>query len=107
MIVSLPPSAFDDELVVAPSVPVIVHQRRQAGDRDRPPLPATSIVLPPFVPLTVTVSACAVAGRAAERAGEVDVDLRDVGAAQVVDVDGVGAAERVEVDAARRRSGPW
>ena len=53
----------------------------------------------PLVPLTMTVSACAVAGRAADRAGEVDVDLRDVGAGQVVDGDGVGAAQRVEVDA--------
>ena len=45
----------------------------------------------------------AVAGGAADRAGEVDVDLRHVGAAQVVDGDGVGAAQGVEVDASRRR----
>ena len=36
-------------------------------------------------------------------AGEVEVDLVDVGAGQVVDGDGVGAAEGVEVDRARRR----
>ena len=52
----------------------------------------------PLVPLTMTVSAGAVAGRAAECAARFDVDLRDVGAGQVVDGDGVGAAERVEVD---------
>ena len=39
-----------------------------------------------------------VAGRAADRAGEVDVDLLDVGPGEVVDDDGVGAAERVEID---------
>ena len=39
-----------------------------------------------------------VAGGAADRAGEIDVDLRHVGAGEVVDRDGVGAAERVEVD---------
>src|SRR5439155_22920675 len=40
----------------------------------------------------------AVAGGAAEGAGEVDVHAADVGAAQVVDGDEVGAAEGVEVD---------
>src|SRR5436190_6717768 len=40
----------------------------------------------------------AVTGGAAERAGEVDVYVADVGAAQVVDGDEVGAAESVEVD---------
>ena len=45
------------------------------------PAPTTSMVSLPLVPLTMTVSACAVAGRAADRAGQVDVDLRDVGAA--------------------------
>jgi hypothetical protein len=40
----------------------------------------------------------AVAGGAAERACEVDVDVVDVGAAQVVDGDDVGAPEGVEVD---------
>ena len=56
-----------------------------------------------LVPLTVTVSSCAVAGRAADRAGKVDVDLLDVGSGQVVDDEVVGAAERVEIDVARRR----
>ena len=45
------------------------------------PAPKTSMMSLPLVPLTMTVSACAVAGRAAERAGEVDVDLGHVGAA--------------------------
>ena len=40
----------------------------------------------------------AVAGAAARRRGEVEVDLRHVGAGQVVDGDRVGAAEGVEVD---------
>ena len=40
----------------------------------------------------------AVARRAADRAGEIDVDLDDVGAAQIVDRERVRAAERVEVD---------
>ena len=39
-----------------------------------------------------------VADQAAERAGEVEVDLADAGAGEVVDGDGVGAAEGVEVD---------
>ena len=39
-----------------------------------------------------------VAGGAADRAGEVDVDLGHVGAGEVVDRERVGAAERVEVD---------
>ena len=52
----------------------------------------------PAVPLTVTRSACAVADQSAERAGEVEVDLADAGAVEVVDRDGVGAAEGVEVD---------
>ena len=51
----------------------------------------------------MTVSACAVAGAAAGRAGEIDVDLRDTCAGQVVDRDVVGAAQRGEVDRARRR----
>ena len=46
----------------------------------------------------MTVSACRVAGGAADRPGQVDVDLDDVGAGQVVDGGRVGAAERVEVD---------
>ena len=40
----------------------------------------------PLVPLTITVSACAVAARR-RACREVDVDLRDVGAGQVVDGD--------------------
>ena len=40
----------------------------------------------------------AVAGAAAGCAGEVGVDVADVGAGEVVDGDRVGAAERVEVD---------
>ena len=39
----------------------------------------------------------AVAGRGAGNGGEVDVDLRHVGAAHVVDIDRVGAAEGIEV----------
>ena len=39
-----------------------------------------------------------VAGGATERGGEIDVDLRHVRPAQVVDHDVVGAAERIEVD---------
>ena len=62
-----------------------------------PPSPATSIVSSPSVPLTMTVSACAVAA-ARRRPAQVEVDLRDVGAGQVVDGDRVGAAEGVEVD---------
>ena len=40
---------------------------------------------------------------AAAGARQVEVDLGDVGAGQVVDGDGVGAAQGVEVDASRRR----
>src|SRR5438552_14841276 len=40
----------------------------------------------------------AVAGGAAQGAGEVDVDAVDVGPSEVVDVDEVGTAEGVEVD---------
>src|SRR5262249_55387275 len=40
----------------------------------------------------------AVAAAAAGGGGEVEVDLSDVGAAQVADVDGVGSAQSAEVD---------
>src|SRR5262249_20211143 len=39
-----------------------------------------------------------VATSAAQRSGEVDVDVLHAGSGQVVDRDGVGAAQRVEVD---------
>ena len=55
----------------------------------------------PLVALMTIVSAAPSPAPPARR--EVDVDLGDVGAGQVVDDDGVGAAERVEVDASRRR----
>ena len=64
--------------------------------------PTTLIVSLPAVPLTVTVSAWP-SPRAAGRRREVDVDLRHVGAGQVVDRDGVGAAQGVERRCARRR----
>ena len=60
--------------------------------------PTTRITSSPLVALMMIVSGCAVAGGATERAGEIDVDLRDVGPGQVVDHDLVGAAERIEVD---------
>ncbi len=60
--------------------------------------PLTLILSLPSVPLTIDVVGRVVAGRAAERAGEVDVELLDVGSGQVVDGDDVGAAESVEVD---------
>ena len=63
----------------------------------RAPLPATVIVSAPAVPLTMTVSA-APSPAAAGRRRQVEVDLGDVGAGQVVDRDGVGAAQGVEVD---------
>ena len=44
---------------------------------------------------------------AAVRASQVDVDLGDIGAAEVADDDVVGAAERAELDRSRRRPGPW
>ncbi len=50
----------------------------------------------PLVPLTMTVSAGPSPPPPGRR--QVDVDLGDVGAGQVVDGDGVGAAEGVEVD---------
>ena len=73
LIVSLPPTRVDDELIVGALGAGDGDRRRQAGDRDRAvPLPLTLIVSLPLVPLTMTVSACAVAGAAAGRAGEVD-----------------------------------
>ena len=60
--------------------------------------PATLIVSAPAVPLTMTESACAVAGSRSWSSGQVEVDLSDVGAGEVVDGDGVCAAEGVEVD---------
>ena len=60
--------------------------------------PLTSTASSRFEPLTTTLVGLAVAGGAAQRARQIDVDIVDVGAAEVVDRDEVGAAERVEVD---------
>ena len=57
-----------------------------------PLLPATLIASGPPVPLTITWSVWP------SPAPEVDVDLADAGAGQVVLDDRVGAAERVQVD---------
>ena len=68
------------------------------------PSTATPLASPATVIDVVAVGAVdddgvgrAVAGAAAG-AGQVEVDLGDVGAGQVVDGDGVGAAQGVEVD---------
>ena len=50
------------------------------------------------MPLAITTSAGTVASRPADRAGEADVQLGDVGARKVVHRQRVGAAERIEVD---------
>ena len=76
-----------------------IDLRRQAERPTREvPAPKTSMMSSPLVPLTRDIVGLAVAGRAADRAGEVDVHLGHVGAGEIVDGDVVGAAERVEVD---------
>ena len=62
------------------------------------PAPKTSMMSSPLVPLTMTVSAAPSPAVPPMRAGQVDVDLDEVGAGQVVDGDRVGAAQGVEVD---------
>ena len=62
-----------------------------------PSLPVTLARSSPLLRVDGDAVGLAVAG-AAGGAGEVEVDLVDVGAGEVVDGDGVGAAEGVEVD---------
>ena len=92
-------TAVDDQRVVRVLRVRDVDQRRKADDRDRGAraehVDRSSL---PLVPLTITVSAWPSPGRAADRAGEVDVDRRDVRPAEVVDRDDVGAAQRIDVD---------
>ena len=59
---------------------------------------ATEITSLPLVPLTMTVSAWPSPVPLPGGLRQVEVDLGDVGAGQVVDGDGVGAAQGVEVD---------
>ena len=56
------------------------------------------IVSLPLLPLTTTLSVCAVAGATAEGGGQVGVHVGDAGSGEVVDGDDVGTAEGVEVD---------
>ncbi len=86
MSASLAPS----ELVTATAAvsPVMLKRGARPGHRDRVRLAGgqadrDGVGLP-------------VAGRAADRAGEIDVDLGGVGAREVVQDDAVGAAERVD-----------
>ena len=65
--------------------------------------PATAMRSAPLVPLTMTESAWPSPVPLPGAAGQVEVDLGDVGSGQVVDGDGVGAAQGVEVDRPRRR----
>ena len=62
------------------------------------PFASTAIKSSPFVAATVTVSALPVGGRATERAGEIDVDARDVCPAHVVHRNRVSPAEGPHVD---------
>ena len=62
------------------------------------PSAVAAIVSIPSVPLTVTVSAWLSGVEPPRPAGEIDVDLRQIGAGHVVDGDRVGPVERVDVD---------
>ena len=100
---SSPPRPLSVSRSLAASWDEDVDRGRAGRRRCTPPAsPATPIASAPWVPLTVTVSAAPSPPPFGPRRSS--VDLRHVGAGQVVDGDVVGAAEGVEVDAARRRS---
>ena len=81
VMLSLPPRPLMTSESFAPFGVGDVHLSRQSPTTEAEvPAPNTSMMSSPFVPLTITVSACAVAGGAADRAGEIDVDLGHVGA---------------------------
>ena len=97
LIVSLPPSAVDDERVVGAFRPADVDLRGKAGDRDRAAVPDDGDLR---VVAVGAVDGHRVGLRVAGAAGrrQVDLDGLHVGAGEVVDREGVGAAERVELD---------
>ena len=74
------------------------HPRGQAGQRDARGVSAHVDGVVALGAVDDDAVGRAVAGDAAERAGEVGVDGADIGAGEVVDRDRVGTAERVEVD---------
>ena len=74
------------------------HQRCQTGHRDTGGVSADVDRVVAVGAVDGDAVGLAVAGGPAEGAGEVDVHVADVGAAQVADADEVGAAEGVEVD---------
>ena len=84
---SSPPSALTTSESLAPSELVMFTWAASPTTEAEVPAPKTSMMSSPLVPLTMTASACGVAGGAADRAGQVDVDLDHVGAGQVVDGD--------------------
>ena len=88
----------DDERIVGPFGVGDVHLGRQPdhGDRSSRAEDVDDVVAVGAVDDDGV--GLGVAGRAADRAGQVDVDLDEVGAAQVVDGGRVGAAQGVQVD---------
>ena len=95
---SLPPSAVDDQMVVGALRAGKGDGRRQAGDATELPVARDLNVVVAGGAVDDDAVGRAVADAAAGHAREVDRDLRDAGAGEVVDVISVGAAERVEVD---------
>src|SRR5262245_22580813 len=90
--------SLDDETVVGRFAVGHVGPCRQSEDRDRA---SRSDHIDDVAALGAGDGhrvGCAVAGGPTDRAGEIDVDLRHVGPAEIVDSDSVGAAQRVDVD---------
>ena len=90
--------SVDDELVVGALGAADRHSGRQAGHLEAGPAPAIWTLSALFGAVDDDGVGLAVAGAAAGRAREVEVDAGDAGAGQVVDGDGVGAAQGVDVD---------
>ena len=88
----------DDERVVGPFAAGDVDRAGRPTTETEVPAPNTSMMSAPLRAVDDHRVGLRRRRRPAERAGEIDVDLRHVGAGQVVDGDRVGAAERVEVD---------
>ena len=87
----------------APSELVMFTRAGRPTTETEVPAPTTSMMSSPLVPLTMTVSACGVAGVPPIVPARLMLTCVTSVPAQVVDGDGVGAAQRVEVDASRHR----
>ena len=98
LMVSLPPRPLTVSESRAPSAPAIVTGAGRPVTTTEAPLLATVTVSSPAGAVDDDGVGRPVALAAARRRRQVEVDLRDGGAGQVVDGDGVGAAQGVELD---------